>query len=100
MGVCNMKRSVIDDSNYCFICYKYKNVCRMASDTHHCLSGSNRKKCDEDGLTVRLCRSCHRALHDKGLHDLDLKQIAERKWLEVNNATIDDFRKRYGKSWI
>lgn len=78
----------------------YKGIRVTGSDIHHCISGSYRHLADQDGLTVKLCRTCHRLLHDKGLHDQELKQIAERSYLEYYNASIEDFRKRYNKSWI
>lgn len=95
-----MKKSIIDNSEDCYICKNYKGMTTNATDTHHCISGSYRHLADADGLTVKLCRTCHRLLHDKGLHDLELKQIAERSYLEHYNASIEDFIKRYNKSWI
>lgn len=87
--------SIIHSEDWCFICGGY------ATDTHHCIHGTaNRKLADQDGLTVRLCHTCHMKLHDKGSWDKDLQSYAQIKWMEHNNASVEDFIKRYGKSYL
>lgn len=93
-------KSIIDDSENCYICQNFKGITTKATDTHHCIGAANRKKATADGLTVRLCRQCHRLLHDQNLHYRDLQQIAERTYLEHYNKTVDDFIKRYGKNYL
>lgn len=79
----------------------YHGIEVTGSETHHAIHGyANRKLADQDGLTVRLCKTCHTLLHDKGIHDRDLQQIAEKAYLEYYNASVEDFIKRYGKSYI
>lgn len=95
-----MAKSIIDDTNYCYICAKYKCRYVLAHHTHHCLGGNKRQLADQDGLTVRLCERCHRRLHDKSEHYRDLQQIGEKAWLDHNNASIADFIKRYGKNYL
>ncbi|QHJ73785.1 hypothetical protein [Butyrivibrio virus Ceridwen] len=81
------------EQDYCYICGN------IATDLHHCWHGyANRKLADRDGLTVMLCRKCHMYLHDKGKFDKELQKAAEERWIEHNQKTEDDFRKRYGKS--
>ena len=93
-----MRKSIMQDhnENLCYICGAYN-----PTDTHHVLSGTaNRKKSDEDGLTVKLCRSCHRNIHDiGGKQERILKQAAQWCW-EQEYGSREDFIKRYGKSWI
>jgi len=79
----------------CRICGCYGEM-----DVHHMLHGSYKKLADEDDLTCLLCRDCHRALHDKGSHDLELQKEAELIWLKREGKTIDDFISRYGKNWL
>lgn len=89
--------SIIQNSNdeCCYICGQW------ATDTHHCLHGTaNRRLADKDGLTVRLCHRCHKALHDKGNMDRELQRIAQSKWMEYYSRSEDDFIKRYGKSYL
>lgn len=69
------------------------------------LFGKNRKKADEDGLTVYLCYEHHEGMngaHGKNGHKLDLKlkQLAEKTWCEYYNKTIDDFLKRYKRNYL
>ena len=72
--------------------------------THHCIFGSKRKKADEDGLIVKLCPSCHQAIHnptnkfDQTMQNA-LKKIAQEKWEEKNGSRAE-FMKRYGRSYL
>lgn len=90
----------IQDIKQCYVCGAKNNL-----HLHHIIFGKNRKKADEDGLTVWLCYDHHEGtygVHGKYGHMLDsrLKQIAEEIWLEHYNKTTDDFIKRYGKNYI
>lgn len=97
-----MKSIIIDEEKYkeCYVCGKKDNL-----HLHHIIFGKNRKKADEDGLTVWLCYYDHEGtngVHGKNGHklDLQLKQIAEEKWLEHFDKQIEDFIKRYGKNYL
>lgn len=80
----------------CYICRKYGVL-----EKHHVWHGTaNRKLAEQDGLYVWLCRDCHRNLHDKGEHDLELMQIGQLYWQMVYKMPKEDFIKRYGKSVI
>lgn len=84
-----------DNTECCFICGQW------ATDTHHCVSGTaNRKLADKDGLTVRLCHTCHMNLHDKGNFKRELQRIAQARWMEYYKKSEDEFRERYGRSYI
>lgn len=86
---------MLDERKQCFICGRHGPL-----DVHHCISGTaNRKMADMYGLTVYLCRDCHRALHDKGLYDKELKQFAQRQW-EASYGSREEFRQLFGKSWL
>ena len=92
-----IKKSIMQDpeDNHCFICYAWAN------DTHHIFGGSkgNRDKSTEDGLTVRLCRRCHCQLHDHNIGMSELRIAGQMKW-EQTYGTREQFRERYGKSYI
>ena len=69
------------------------------------LFGKNRKKADEDGLTVYLCYDHHEGtngIHGKNGHELDLKlkKLAEKKWCEYYKKTSEDFLKRYKRNYL
>ena len=79
----------------CYICGQ------LANEWHHAIHGTaNRKLADQDGLTVKLCHRCHMNLHDKGNFDRELQRLAQVSWMEHYEKSADDFRKRYGKSYI
>lgn len=89
------------DERYCYIHLHYMGLEVNGTDKHHCLHGTaNRKLADADGLYVKLCRNCHRLLHDKRYHDRDLQILAQLKWQEMNNKSTQDFIDRYGKSYL
>lgn len=86
--------SIISTEKRCFLCGQQNGL-----TLHHCVHGANRKKADEDGLTVYLCVLCHTNLHQRGWHDKDLKVIAQKAW-ESHYGTTEDFIDRYGKSYL
>ena len=93
-------KSIIDNNKRCYVCGLKNNI-----HLHHIIFGKNRKKADEDGLTIYLCYQHHegtKGVHGKDGHELDLKlkKLAEEMWLIYYNKNVDDFIKRYGKSYI
>ena len=96
----NHKKSIISKNKECFVCKTTNNI-----HLHHIIFGKNRKKADEDLLTVYLCREHHEGtngVHGKNGHELDLKlkKIAEQRWLEYYNKTTNDFIKKYGRNYL
>ena len=92
--------SIISNDKKCYICGTNQNL-----HLHHVIFGKNRRKADDDGLTVYLCYYHHEGtdgVHGLKGHELDmkLKMIAEQRWLEFYNKTVDDFIKRYGKNYL
>lgn len=92
---------VTSDTEHCYIHKKYLNVEVDAIHEHHmCHGTANRKLADEDRLVCGLCEQCHRLLHDKSYHDIDLLQDAERAWIKHNNSSIESWIERYGKNYL
>ena len=92
--VCNQ------DIKQCQICGSDNNI-----HLHHIIFGKNRKKADEDGLTIWLCYKHHEGtygVHGKRGHklDLELKKKAEKCWLKYYGKTTEDFIKRYGRNYL
>ena len=93
-------KSIIDSKKICFVCGTTLNL-----HCHHIMFGRNRKKADEDGLTIYLCYEHHEGtngVHGKNGHELDekLKIIAEKRWCEFYNKTPEKFIKRYGRNYL
>ena len=95
-----MKSIIQTDTEFCFFCHG------IATDTHHCIGGSNRKLSDQDGLTVRLCRFCHDKVHNgKNSKDLTnkLHKLAQTKWeanYQGDGNPREEFMKRYGRNYL
>lgn len=91
-------KSIIQEQKECYVCHS-----KTWLHEHHIWFGKNRSKSEQDGLKVYLCYSHHEGtngIHGKNGHELDLrlKKIAEQRWLEVNESTIDEFIRRYGRN--
>lgn len=95
-----MSKSIIQNKKECYVCGSKLNL-----HLHHIIFGKNRKKADEDGLTVYLCWEHHEGtngVHGKKGAPLDrtLKEIAETKWIVKNGKTKEEFIKRYHKNYL
>ena len=93
-------QSIIQENRECYVCKTTNNL-----HLHHIIFGQNRKKADEDGLVVYLCREHHEGtigVHGIRGHNLDkrLKEIAELEWLRYYNKTKEDFIARYHKNYL
>ena len=87
--------------NYCYIHKEFMGVDVPAVHLHHMIHGvANRKLADKYGCYCFLCLSCHTNLHDKGLYDLELQQIAEKTWLKHYNKSIEDWIRVFGKNYL
>ena len=75
-------------------------------ETHHIFNGVGlRKKSERYGLTVRLCaHSCHNggpnSVHRNQKLDLTVKQYGQRKAMEENGWTVEDFIREFGKNYL
>lgn len=92
--------SIISIKKECYVCGTTNNL-----HCHHVMFGRNRKKADEDGLTVYLCYEHHEGtngVHGKNGHELDirLKKDAEVRWCQFYNKKPENFLKRYGRNYL
>ena len=101
-----MKSIVQIDGTYCFICRE-----AIGTETHHIFGAANRKWSDADGLTIRVCRSCHEKIHFSDISgDLQraLHVLGQTQWevyfgpkLEAaGKDPREEFMKRYGRNWL
>ena len=83
----------------CFLCGKYGQT-----ESHHIFGGAFRKKSEQYGLKVNLCHYCHNEPSNGAHYNLFvsqyLKQIAQKEAMSRYKWTVNDFRTKFGKSWL
>ena len=90
---------ITEYTEICILCGKPKE------DTHHLLNGNNRATCDEDNITIPLCRKCHTEIHKNATCEKLCKIIGQLAWesnyyAEGRKDARKQFLKRYRKSYI
>lgn len=84
---------ITDYEQYCVICNKPRE------HTHHLVFGKGlRRLSDEDELTIPLCHECHEVIHHNK-QAMALSRICGQLAYE-KYRTREDFRRRYGKSFL
>lgn len=81
-------------------CYACGANCE--TDEHHIFQGSNRADSDKYGLTVYLCRVCHRRAHEHPIEfesTYHLKRLAQMSAMSVYHWTVDKWRKLFRKDY-
>ena len=84
----------------CFLCGDYGRM-----EDHHLFGGSNRKNSEKYNLVVKLCPiKCHRE-GPKAVHNCKetmdtLHEYGQLKFMREQNATIEDFRKIFGRNYV
>lgn len=84
--------------------------------THHLIFGANRRLADEDGLTIRLCNSCHNMavkqserVHGNIIAENLSKKLGQALWereyiakyeADIQIEAREAFMKRYGRSYL
>lgn len=74
-------------------------------DRHHIFGGPNRDKSEKYGLVVDLCHNrCHifgpEAAHRSQETRLLLRQYGQRKAMEEQGWTTEDFIREFGKNYL
>ena len=74
-------------------------------DRHHIFGGSNRKKSERYGLVVDLCHhDCHifgmYAAHNNKDTMRMLHEYGQRKAMEEQNWTTEDFIREFGRNYL
>ena len=79
----------------CYICGG------RATETHHVFAGRGRRQLsDRYGLVVRLCRDCHDDVHRHPARYEWLHEDFQRKAMQEQGWTIQEFIDRFGKNYI
>lgn len=74
-------------------------------DRHHIFGGSNRKKSEKYGLVVDLCHNkCHifgkEAVHKNAATMQKLHEYGQRKAMDGQGWTKEDFIREFGKNYV
>jgi len=84
---------------------EYDNICALCGapkeHTHHLVFGRGmRPLADSDHLTIGLCSKCHMAIHEDrtGVAQMMSKIIGQMEYEKTH--TREEFRKRYGRSYL
>lgn len=84
----------------CFLC----GCTGCAMETHHIFGASNRKKSDKYKLVVTLCHNCHNEPPNGAHHNaetmLALHRYGQRKAMQENGWSVEDFIKVFGKNYL
>lgn len=83
------------EDKVCFLCEASGDLAR-----HEIFNGSNRSKSKKYGLWISLCPRCHMRVHDQPRVAKQLKQIGQFRAKCEYDWTVDDFRMRFGKSYV
>lgn len=88
--------SILGAFDFCGICYKKDPLQR-----HEVFHGSNRKKSKRFGLWIHVCPACHHEIHfTDGKLDRRLKEHAQRQAMLVYGWDAEEWRRRFGKSYL
>lgn len=84
----------------CFLCGRTTGL-----DAHHIFGGPYRKKSDRYGLLVDLCHdTCHifgpGAVHQNRDVMLEVKRYGQRKAMQENGWSKEDFIREFGKNYL
>ena len=93
----NYAPSVVSSHLRCYICGRRTGK----MDRHEVYHGPYREKSKMLGCWVWLCYECHDRLHHKGGGlDAELKAAVQPIVMAYYEWTEDDFRARFGKSYL
>ena len=88
------KRSILtDDLDHCYFCGKPRE------QFHHIFGGPSRLHSTNDDMIIPICWRCHSKIHDTTEIEIRRLQMAAQ-WEFEKDHTRDEFRARYGKSYL
>lgn len=97
----------LDNNGYAPSILSHEEKCEVCGrsagklDRHEVWHGANRTKSKNLGCWVYLCPICHDKLHHKGEGlDQELKRLGQIEAMDYYGWTVEEFRKRFGKSYI
>lgn len=94
---------VVNREKRCWLCGR--NGANDPLDCHHIFGGPYRSKSDKYGLTVYLCHNnCHifgdKAVHRNKDNMIKLRRYGQKKVMEEQGWTVEQFISEFGKNYI
>lgn len=88
----------------CFLCGCNCSTCGRRAERHHIYGGANRPLSEKYGLVVVLCHQCHNeppyGVHHNKESMQFLHEYGQRKAMQEQGWTVDEFRQVFGRSYI
>lgn len=81
------------DTSVCFLCGG------IPTDWHHVFNGAMKKKSEQYGMMLHLCRQCHMRIHENPKEMKRLKAYAQEIY-EQRYGTREDFLEDFKKSYL
>lgn len=78
------------DFNKCYLCGKHTHT-----DVHHVFNGALRKKSEQYGATINLCRTCHSNVHNNAKLRMELKAKFQKIIMEKYNWDLEKWLKEF-----
>lgn len=88
-----MKTIMQDNTDYCFRCGRY-----APTDWHHIFNAALKKKSEQYGAMIKVCRRCHEVIHTKEM--AKTKALAQSKIMQVYGLSTDDFIKIFKRNYL
>ena len=88
------KKSIIKIQLKCYFCDM------PAKAIHHIFEGRGKRQISErEGLTIPICTKCHFLIHNNHLKEKELKQTAQKAWLDANDNNRSKWYQMFYKFW-
>lgn len=95
---------MIGNNDTCYICDMLGCYTGDWLECHHIFNGAYRKKSEKYGLTVMLCHQHHNerpyGVHFNRHNRMIFCRMAQRKAMQENGWTIEEFIKEFGKNYL
>ena len=106
-----MQSIMATERGTCYLCKKYGLYAQKDTELYHIFGGGSRRACNDDGVTIYLCRRHRRLCHEGSQSPMlrfKLHQEGQRKWLEhygpdlvkAGKDPTEEFMKRYGRNYL
>jgi len=86
---------ILQTEKECYLCRRPYPL-----DVHHVFAGARKNQSTKDGITVWLCRKCHKKVQEDADEMLSLQRHIQKRIMDEYGWTEEDFIERYGRSFI